>query len=71
MKFDMTVPVLRTPDMKPVEVIEICNSIYRSFLQPSYIMRYLMSIRSPADVKFIAKGAKAVIGHLLDFKGGE
>lgn len=66
-KFDMAAPVFKTPDMTPEEVTELCNSIYRTFLQPSYILRYLRSIRSPADVKFIAKGAKAVIGHLLDF----
>ena len=66
-KFDMTTPVFTTPDMTPEEVMTICNSIYRTFLQPSYVWRYLKSIRSPADVKFIAKGAKAVIGHLLDF----
>ncbi len=70
-KFDMTAPVFNTPDMTPEEVMKICNSIYRSFLQPSYVMRYLMSIRSPSDVKFIAKGAKAVIGHLLDFARGK
>ncbi len=66
-KFDMSQPIFKTPNMSPEEVVEMCNSIYRSFLQPSYILRYLMSIRTPADVKFITKGAKAVIGHLLDF----
>jgi hypothetical protein len=66
-RFDMTEPVFVTPDMTPEEVMSICNSIYQSFLQPSYIFRYLRGIRSPADVKFIAKGAKAVVGHLLDF----
>ena len=69
-RFDMTVPVFKTPDMTPEEVMEMCNSIYRSFLQPSYIIRYLAGIRSLADVKFIAKGAKAVVGHLLDFARG-
>ena len=69
-KFDMTAPVLITPDMTPEEVIELCNSIYRTFLQPSYILRYLRSIRSPADVRYIAKGAKAVVGHLMDFRKG-
>jgi len=66
-KFDMTVPVFKTPDMTPEEVIALCNSIYRSFLQPSYILRYIRNIRSLSDIKFIAKGARAVIGHLLDF----
>lgn len=69
-KFDMTRPVLKTPDMAEEEIVEICHSIYRSFLQPSYVIRYLLSIRTFADVKFIAKGAKAVIGHLLDFTKG-
>ncbi len=68
--FDMTRPIMRTPDMTPEEVMELCNSIYRSFLQPAYIWRYLMSIRRPSDVKFIARGAKAVVGHLLDFARG-
>jgi len=66
-KFDMSMPIFKTPDMTSEEVVEMCSSIYRSFLQPSFILRYIMSIRTPADVKFIAKGAKAVIGHLLDF----
>lgn len=66
-QFDMTAPVFKTPDMTPEEVTAVCNSIYRSFLQPSYVLRYLAGIRSPSDVKFIAKGARAVIGHLLDF----
>ncbi|MFC1551113.1 B12-binding domain-containing radical SAM protein [Candidatus Latescibacterota bacterium] len=66
-KFDMSMPIFKTPDMTSEEVVEMCNSIYRLFLQPSFILRYIMSIRTPADVKFIAKGAKAVIGHLLDF----
>jgi hypothetical protein len=63
----MTEPIFKTPDMEPGEVMEMCNSIYRSFLQPEYILRYILGIRHPADLKFIAKGAKAVIGHLLDF----
>ncbi|MHB9027430.1 MAG: B12-binding domain-containing radical SAM protein [Candidatus Latescibacterota bacterium] len=66
-KFDMSQPVFKTPDMTPKEVVEMCNSIYQAFLTPRYVLRYLLSIRSLADVKFIAKGAKAVVGHLLDF----
>lgn len=69
-KFDMSQPVFLTPDMSPEEVVAICNSIYRAFLHPRYILRYLASIRSFADVKFIAKGAKAVVGHLMDFARG-
>ena len=69
-KFDMTSPILKTPDMTSDEVIQICHSIYRSFLQPAYVFRYLARIRSFADLWFIVKGAKAVIGHLMDFRKG-
>jgi radical SAM superfamily enzyme YgiQ (UPF0313 family) len=69
-KFDMSRPVFITPDMTPEEVVAICNSIYRAFLHPRYVLRYLGSIRSFSDVKFIAKGAKAVVGHLMDFARG-
>jgi radical SAM superfamily enzyme YgiQ (UPF0313 family) len=69
-KFDMSRPVFKTPDMSPEEVMEMCNSIYRAFLTPRYVLRYLLGIRSFADIKFIAKGAKAVVGHLLDFARG-
>lgn len=69
-RFDMSQPVFKTPDMTPEEVVEMCNSIYRAFLTPRYVLRYLMSIRTFADVKFIARGTKAVIGHLLDFTRG-
>ncbi len=69
-QFDMSQPVLKTPDMSPEEVVEMCHSIYRAFLSPRYVLRYLLGIRSFADIKFIAKGARAVIGHLLDFTRG-
>ncbi|MBA7589428.1 hypothetical protein ES708_31513 [subsurface metagenome] len=41
-KYDMSAPIFKTPDMTPEEVIDICNSIYRSFLHPSYIARYII-----------------------------
>jgi hypothetical protein len=66
-RFDMSQPVLVTPDMSPEEIVKICNSIYRAFLHPRYVLRHLASVRSLSDVKFIAKGAKAVVGHLMDF----
>ncbi len=65
--FDMSRPVFNMPDMSPEEVVEICNSIYRAFLHPRYVLRYVSSIRSFSDMKFIARGAKAVVGHLMDF----
>ena len=66
-RYDMTEPVLRSPDMVPEEVTEMCRGIYQTFLSPKYIWRHVGSIRSWSDMTYIAKGAKAVMGHIRDF----
>lgn len=66
-RFDMTEPVLRTPDMEPEEIIGICQDIYRAFLTPRFVLRQLMNTRSIEDVAYLFRGAKSVIGHLKDF----
>ncbi len=70
-RFDMSEPVFKTPDMTDKEVMEICNNIYKIFLTPEYMARRLIGIRSFSDVKFVLKGAKAVVGHLKDFSRGK
>jgi len=69
-RFDMQEPVLKTKDMAPQRVMNLANKIYSSFLQPRYILRYLKNIRNFNDLKFIMRGVRAVIGHLLDFNRG-
>lgn len=67
--FDMTRPILKTPDMTPEEVMTICNSIYsKIFLSPKYVIRHLSKIKSIDDIKYTLKGLKAVLGHIKDFK---
>jgi len=66
--YDMGKPILKTVDMQPGEVTAMCNKIYRVFLEPEYMIRRFVSIRSPSDLKFVLRGAKAVFGHLLDFR---
>ncbi len=67
-RFDMTRPILKTPDMTSEEVMKICNSIYsRIFLNPRYMIRHLTKIRSLNDILYTLKGLKAVIGHIQDF----
>lgn len=65
--FDMTEPVLRTPDMEPEEVMRVCDEIYRVFLSPKYMFRHLTRVRSWRDVKYSVKGAVKVLGHIKDF----
>lgn len=66
-RFDMTEPVLKTSDMSPEEVMQMCEQVYKSFLAPKFIFRHLKNIRTWEDVKYIAKGVVSVIGHLKDF----
>ncbi len=66
-KFDMTEPVFKTPDMTDEEVVAMCNSIYRAFMTPRFMLRQLFSIRSFEDLSFLFKAGKAVTGHILDF----
>jgi len=65
--FDMTVPVLKTRDMEPEEVMRICDEIYKVFLSPKYMFRHLIRTRSWRDVKYSVRGAVKVLGHVKDF----
>lgn len=67
-RFDMTEPVFKTPDLSPEEVMAICDNIYKIFLSPRYIFRYFTKLRTFEDIIHVGRGAKAVIGHLLDFR---
>lgn len=66
--FDMTMPILKTPDMTSEEIMKICDSIYsKIFLSPRYVIRHLKKIKSLDDVKYTLRGVKAVFGHIKDF----
>lgn len=66
-RYDMTEPVLTTPDMEAEEIVKMCSDIYKSFITPKFILRQLLKIRSIKDLDYIFRGGKAVFGHLLDF----
>ena len=66
-RYDMQEPVLKTPDIPAGDIIRLADRIYSSFLQANFVWRYLINIRCWEDVKYIFRGTKAVIGHLLDF----
>ncbi|NOX71769.1 MAG: radical SAM protein [Candidatus Micrarchaeota archaeon] len=66
-RYDMKEPVFKTPGMTPEEVMGICTMIYKIFIKPRYVLKRVMGIRSLEDVKYLLRGAKAVIGHMKDF----
>ena len=65
--WDMSEPLLKSADMTPEEVKQLCDETYKLFLSPRYVMRRLLSIRSFQDFKFTFRGARKVIGHIKDF----
>ncbi len=69
-RYDMTEPVLTTPDMEPAEVMAMCQGVYRSFLRPRFIARQLVRVRSVEDLDYVKRGVVAIWGHLRDFGSG-
>ena len=67
-KMDMSSSVLMTPDMKPQEVRQLCQDIYKSFLSSGYLYHQILSIRNISDVFYYLRGLKPVLGHLSDFR---
>lgn len=65
-RYDMSEPVLKTP-MRKKEVMDICDSVYKIFLTPSYIFQRIKATKGLDDMLFNLRGVKAVIGHLRDF----
>ena len=67
-KYDMSQIILKTPDMTPEQVQGVCNKIYKIFIHPRYVLNHLKKIKNIKDVTYTLKGAKAIVGHLTDFK---
>jgi len=65
--WDMSEPVLKSGDMSPEEVKELCDETYKLFLSSKYVLRRIFSIRSFEDLKFTFRGVRKVMGHVKDF----
>jgi radical SAM superfamily enzyme YgiQ (UPF0313 family) len=65
-RYDMREPVMKSP-MADSEILAMTRGIYSSFLTPRFLWRQLTSIRTWRDVRFYARAAGRVAGHLLDF----
>jgi anaerobic magnesium-protoporphyrin IX monomethyl ester cyclase len=68
-RYGMTEPVLAVPDMKPDEVMKMAHSIYSGVIHPKFIWKVLRDIKSTEDIAYLYRSAKALVGHLFDFKG--
>jgi len=66
-KFDMKEPVLKSP-MQPEDVVSMCDSVWRIYLDPTYVRKSVTSIRSWREFMLLMKGVSPVLGHIKDFK---
>ena len=66
-RYDMREPIMECP-IPDDELRALVRGLYESFLTPRFVWRQIRSIRSLADVAFLAKAGLRVVGHLLDFR---
>ncbi len=65
-RFDMSVPILKTPIDQELWV----KRLWRLHLQPSFVLRSLLSIRSMAQANLAWRGVLSLAGHVMDYRGG-
>ncbi|MEK6872503.1 MAG: radical SAM protein [Nanoarchaeota archaeon] len=67
-KLAMDQPAMKTIEMTPEEVQDLCKLNYKIYLDPRYMWQHAKSrIRSLEDLKYTFEGFTSVIGHLKDF----
>ncbi len=64
--FDMRKPVMKS-ELTDEKIMEMTQQLYKSFLNPKFIIRKILGIRNFQDIKFLFMAGTRVIGHLLDF----
>ncbi|KFM22208.1 trans-aconitate 2-methyltransferase protein [Marine Group I thaumarchaeote SCGC AAA799-B03] len=65
-RYDMREPILEA-GMKESEVLQIVQNLYKVALDPEFILRKVVMIRSIDDIKFMVRGAGNIFGHIKDF----
>ena len=70
-EYDMRRAITKTPLATEEEIKCAIRDVYRGFLQPSALRRRLTSTRTLFDFSFYYRGVRSLMGHLLDFRGGE
>ncbi|MDR2599842.1 MAG: radical SAM protein [Oscillospiraceae bacterium] len=65
-EYDMRRPVMKTP-LGDEKLMQAVQSVYKVAFNPEFLFRRIISIRSWSDIKFFARAAKQVWGHLVDF----
>jgi len=63
--YDMRDSVWKSP-ISSSDVLQFKDELYKAALTPAFIVRKILSIRDLDDIKFLARAASKLIGHLLN-----
>ena len=66
-RYDMTEPACVLTDMEQEEVVQLAGQFYKLYLHPGFLMNQVRTMRSADDLDYMARGAKAIWGHIKDF----
>lgn len=65
-KYDMRQPIMKSP-LSPQKQQQLIHSLFKSALEPRFLLRKALSIRSLDDIKFLSTYAVKFIQKLRDF----
>ena len=63
--YDMRDSVWKSP-ISSSDVLQFKDELYKAALTPAFIVRKILSIRDLDDIKFLARAASKLVGHLLN-----
>ena len=66
-RFDMKEPIMKT-DISEDLIKKAAQSMYKTALNPEFLYRKIISIRSTTDIIFLFRAVKFVFGHIIDFR---
>ncbi len=67
-EYDMRRAIIKTPQATEEEIKAAIRKVYAGFLQPRALFHRLCSTRTLFDFSFYYRGARSLLGHLMDFK---
>jgi anaerobic magnesium-protoporphyrin IX monomethyl ester cyclase len=65
-RFDMKEPIMKT-DIDEDLIKKAAQNMYKTALNPEFIYRRIINIRSKEDIIFLFRAVKFVFGHIIDF----
>lgn len=66
-RYDMKEPVMRAA-MPADRITKLVQGMYGASFQPEFIVRRILALRDPDDLRYCLRAAKKVLGHIFDFR---